>query len=99
MRAARPKRVPMTGTARDPFERRDDFWDGRRGHDLAIRARTKQRSNASRSLAIFVQSSAMDPNGFALVGDSTEDDVDRRAQQHDSLEAVIDRALIRHAAG
>jgi len=33
------------------------------------------------------------------VGDSTEDDIDRRAQQHDSVEAVIDRALIRHAAG
>ena len=47
MRAARPKRVPMTGTARDLFERGDDFGDGRRGHDLAIRARTQQRFERS----------------------------------------------------
>jgi hypothetical protein len=43
MRPARPKRVSTTGTARDLFERCDDFGDGRRGHDVAIRARTQQR--------------------------------------------------------
>ena len=47
MRAARSKRVPMTGTARDLFERRDDFGDGRRGHDLVIGARTQQRFERS----------------------------------------------------
>jgi hypothetical protein len=47
MRAPRPKRLSMTGTARDLFERCDDFTDGRRGHDLAIRARTQPRFKRS----------------------------------------------------
>ena len=41
----------------------------------------------------------MEAERIRPVGDSLEDNVDRCSQQHDSVEAVIDRALIRHAAG
>jgi hypothetical protein len=81
------------------FQRRDDFVDGRRGHDLAIRARTQQRLERRQVIGDLRPVIGRGAERIGPVGDSTEDDVDRRAQQHDGVEAVIDRALIRHAAG
>ena len=98
-RAATPKRVSMTGSARDLFERRDDFENGGLGHDLAVRARTQHRLECRQVIgdlrAVFRRGSERIEPG----GDSIEDDLDRCAQQHDCVEAVIDHALIRHAAG
>ena len=99
MRAARSKRVSMLGAAGDSLERRDDFPDGRRGHDLAIRACTQQRLERHQVIGDLRPVFRHGSERIGPVGDPIEDDLDRRAQQHDSVDAVIDRALIGHAAG
>jgi hypothetical protein len=99
MRAARRIRVSSTGVARHVFERGYDFGDGCRGDDLAIRARTQQRLERRQVIGDLRPVIRRGAERIRPVGDAVEDDVDRRAQQHDSVEAVIDRALIRHAAG
>jgi hypothetical protein len=65
MRAACPERGSLTGSTRDLFERGDDFGDGRRGDDLAIRARPQQRLEPRQVIGDLRPSSAVGPNGFA----------------------------------
>src|SRR5215207_3919690 len=55
-------------------------------------------SNAARSRAIFARSSGRDPYGSARSPTRGEDDVDRRAQEDDLVEAVVQGGLVRHAA-
>jgi hypothetical protein len=95
----RTKRVSITTAARDLFQRRDDFGDGRRGDDLAVGACAQQRLERRQVVGDLrpVLRGAAERIGPA--GDPIEDDLDWSAQQHDSVEAVVDRPLIRHAAG
>ena len=49
------------------------------------------------SLAILARSSDVDPNGLAR--SATRSRRTRRAQQHDGVEAIVEPALVRDAAG
>ena len=73
---AATERCSMTGSARDLFERRDDFENGGRGHDLAVRARTQHRLECRQVigdlLAVFRRGSErIEPGGDSIRMTST----------------------------
>lgn len=80
MRAARSKWVSMPGSASDLLELRDDFGDGRRRHDLAIRARSQQRLGRGQVAGDLHPVFRHGPERIGPAGDSIENDLDRRAQ-------------------
>jgi hypothetical protein len=100
-----PARDPLPGPPRatddcgcDVFQRGDNVGDWRSGDDLGIRAGAQLRFELDQITCDLRAVLWARPERIGSVDYAGEDDLDRRAQQNDRVEAVVQRTLIRDAA-